>query len=156
VINRVDSSAELPHRCTVLVVDDDADVRDVLRVALTDTGYDVRTASNGRDALHLLRSTAATCMIVLDLMLPGMTAAQFRAVQLRDRSLGWIPLVVLSAAQDGAHRARALGARSFVPKPIDVDLLRRTLGQIGCRRAQMPRPPTDDRTAELAGAEPPG
>src|SRR5437762_491760 len=88
------------HRCSVLVVDDDAEVRDLLRVALSADGYHVAAVSNGRDALHHLRSQAETCIIVLDLILPVMDGAQFRTAQLRDRSLSWIPVVVMSAAVD--------------------------------------------------------
>src|SRR5689334_25346132 len=77
------------HRCSVLVVEDDPELRELLRVALTGDGYAVSTAANGRDALRHLRSTASTCIIVLDLALPVMDGRQFRAVQLRDRSLAW-------------------------------------------------------------------
>jgi CheY-like chemotaxis protein len=127
------------HRCSVLVVDDDPDVREIVRVALAADGYQVTTATDGRDALDRLRSTPHTCMIVLDLMLPAMDATRFRSAQLRDRSLAWIPIVVLSGAENGAAQARSLGARSFVRKPVDVDALRSALRHIGCRRAQMPR-----------------
>jgi len=124
------------HRCSVLVVDDDAEVRDLLRVALSGDGYHVAAVSNGRDALHHLRSHAETCIIVLDLILPLMDGAQFRTAQLRDRSLSWIPVVVMSAAVDGDRRARELGARRFVPKPIDIDEMRQALRHIGCRQAR--------------------
>jgi CheY-like chemotaxis protein len=125
-----------PHRCTVLVIDDDADVRDLLSVALTADGYYVNGASNGREALHYLRSHAETCIIVLDLALPVMDGVQFRTAQLRDRSLAWIPVVVMSAAADGASKAHDLGARRLVRKPIDLDEVRRTLRHIGCCRTR--------------------
>lgn len=124
------------HRCAVLVVDDDPDMREVLAVALRSQGYDVATVGNARDALTHLRSTPETCMIVLDLMLPGMAAARFAEVLRRDRSLAWIPVVVLSGAEDGANDARALGARVFLRKPVDVEALRRALHRIGCSRAR--------------------
>jgi CheY-like chemotaxis protein len=120
-------------------VEDDSELRDLLRVALEGDGYDVATVGNGRAALNHLRSTAGTCIIVLDLMLPVMDGRTFRAVQLRDRSLRWIPVVVLSGAVDSARDARELGARSFVRKPVDVDELRRALRHIGCCLAR-PRP----------------
>src|SRR4051794_23029570 len=89
-------AASPQHRCSVLVVEDDAELRELLRVALGADGYAVETAANGRDALRHLRSTADTCIIVLDLALPLMDGRQFRAAQLRDRSLAWIPVVLLS------------------------------------------------------------
>lgn len=123
------------HRCAVLIVDDDPELKDLLRIALAGEGYQVAHSSNGRDALMHLRSTADTCMIVLDLALPHMDGVRFRAAQLRDRSLAWIPVVVLSAAIEGPALARAMNARAFVPKPVDLDRLRAALRNIGCCRA---------------------
>ena len=124
------------HRCSVLIVDDDAEVRELLRLALSADGYHVAAVSNGRDGLHHLRSHAETCIIVLDLMLPLMDGGQFRAAQLRDRSLSWIPVVVMSAAVDADRRARELGARRFVKKPLELDQVRHALRHIGCARAR--------------------
>lgn len=124
------------HRCSVLVVDADAEVAELLRVALGGDGYAVSTAANGREALDHLRSHAETCVIVLELQLPVMDGALFRTAQLRDRSLAWIPVVAMSAAFDGARRARAIGAHDFVAKPLDLDQLRATLGRIECRQAR--------------------
>ncbi len=122
-------SASPSHRCGVLVVDDDADMRELLRVALTSEGYRVATSPNGREALHHLRSHASTCIILLDLMLPMMDGAHFRTAQLLDRSLAWIPVVVMSAAIDADRRARELGARRLVRKPLDLELLLATVGR---------------------------
>jgi CheY-like chemotaxis protein len=136
---------DISHRCSVLVVDDDVDARELLRVALTSDGYRVAGVPNGREALHYLRSHADTCIILLDLMLPVMDGAQFRHSQLRDRSLAWIPLVVMSAAVDAGRRARELGARNVISKPLDLDDVRQALRVIGCSQARARRsaaPPT--------------
>jgi CheY-like chemotaxis protein len=125
-----DAVAE-PHRCSVLVVDDDADTRELLRMALTADGYAVATASNGRDALNHLRSHAETCIVVLDLMLPGMDGVHFRTAQLHDRSLAWIPVVVMSGAVDADRQARELGARRVLRKPLHLDEVRLALRDIG-------------------------
>jgi len=135
--------APLQHRCSVLVVDDDADVRELLRVALSADGYNVATVGNGRDALHHLRSHADTCIIVLDVLLPVMDGVQFRTAQLRDRSLAWIPVVLMSALDDAARRARELGARRFIRKPLNLDEVRAVLRHIGCCQAK-PRRPSDN------------
>jgi CheY-like chemotaxis protein len=123
------------HRCSVLIVDDDAEVREMVRLALTADRYRTATAGNGRDALDYLRSTTDTCVILLNLMMPAMDGAQFRAAQLRDRSLAWIPIVVISGTVDGGQQARALGAKWFVRKPIDLDQVRQALQHIGCVRS---------------------
>src|SRR4051812_22649656 len=106
-----------PHRCSVLIVDDDADIRELLRVALGAEGYLVAGVDNGRAALNHLRSHADTCFILLDLLLPVMDGAHFRTAQLHDRSLAWIPVIVMSGATDTDRRARDLGARRVVRKP---------------------------------------
>jgi len=120
----------------VLVVDDDAEIRELLSVWLTADGYIVNGVGNGREALHYLRSHDETCIIVLDLMLPVMDGAQFRAAQLRDRSLAWIPVVVMSAADEAISAARDLGARTVLRKPFDLDEIRRALRHIGCWRTR--------------------
>jgi CheY-like chemotaxis protein len=129
-----------PHRCSVLVVDDDADTRELLRVALAADGYAVATASNGRDALDHLRSHAETCIVVLDLLLPVMDGVQFRTAQLHDRSLAWIPVVVMSGAVDADHQARELGARRVLRKPLHLDDVRLALRGIGCCQTRPRRP----------------
>ena len=124
------------HKCGVLVVDDDVDARELLTVALTSDGYRIAGVPNGREALHYLRSHADTCIILLDLMLPVMDGASFRQAQLRDRSLAWIPVVIMSAAMDADQRARDIGARRLVRKPLDLDDVRQTLRLIGCCQAR--------------------
>jgi CheY-like chemotaxis protein len=135
-------SASQSHRCSILVVDDDPEIGELLRVALTNEGYEVATVPNGREALHHLRSHADTCIILLDLMLPVMDGAHFRSAQLRDRSLAWIPLVVMSGAVDADRRARELGARRLVRKPLDLDDVKTALRYVGCCQARPRRPST--------------
>ena len=120
----------------MLVVDDDADVRELLSVALTSEGYEVATVPNGREALHYLRSHANACVILLDLMLPMMDGAHFRTAQLLDRSLAWIPVIVMSAVVDADRRARELGARRLVRKPLDLDEVNNALRFVGCCQAR--------------------
>jgi len=124
--------ASSPHRCSVLVIDDDADICEMLRIALRGDGYDVASVANGREALHHLRSPAETCVILLDLMLPVMDGTHFRAVQLHDRSLAWIPVILMSGAPDNDRRARELGARRLVKKPVDLDEVKHALRSVGC------------------------
>jgi CheY-like chemotaxis protein len=128
-----------PHRCSILLVEDEPELQDVLRVALEADGYDVAVVGNGRDALTHLRSTVSTCLIVLDLLLPVMNGRRFRSVQLQDRSLAWIPVVIVSGGIEAAREARELGAHAFVRKPVDVDELRAQIRRVGCCRAN-PRP----------------
>ena len=125
-----------PHRCSVLVVDDDAEIRELLRVALEGEDYDVACVGNGREALNHLRSHADTCIILLDLMLPVMDAADFRAAQHQDRSLAWIPVILMSGAPDSERLARELGARRLIRKPLDLDAVREALHSVDCCQAR--------------------
>ena len=68
---------------------------------------------------------------------PDHGAAQFRAAQMRDRSLAWIPVIVMSGAVDAARDAERIGARALVRKPVDLDQLRATLRQVGCLRTRL-------------------
>jgi CheY-like chemotaxis protein len=108
----------------------------MLSLALMVDGYRIAGVPNGREALHYLRSHAETCMILLDLVLPVMDGTQFRRAQLQDRSLAWIPVVIMSAAIDGDRRARELGARHFIRKPLNLDEVRHTLRLVGCCQAR--------------------
>ncbi|MEW6270756.1 MAG: response regulator [Thermodesulfobacteriota bacterium] len=81
----------------ILLVEDEEAVREVIAAVLDTEGYRVRTASNGREALDVLRGGLRPCMIILDLMMPVMDGWQFRAEQLRDPELLKIPTIVYSA-----------------------------------------------------------
>jgi CheY-like chemotaxis protein len=99
----------------ILVVDDDAAVRDTLALTLELEGYEVRTAENGLDALLALRAEGPPDAIVLDLEMPVMTGCEFRSVQLADPDLAAIPVIVLSSS------AHAVSANRRLPKPFDPD-----------------------------------
>src|SRR3954471_21213397 len=141
------SAAAAPHRCSVLIIEDEPELQSMLRVALGADGYDVAVVGNGRDALKHLRSTPTTCLIVLDLLLPVMDGRRFRSVQLRDRSLAWIPIVVVAGGGEAGREARKLGARKFTRKPIDIDQLRSVVSRVSCSESRRRR---DQRTATPA------
>jgi DNA-binding response OmpR family regulator len=105
----------------VLVVDDDALIRDTLATALLDEGYAVRVAADGQAALATLDEWTPD-LIVLDLMMPVMDGHAFRAAQ-RSSSSADIPVIVLSAAHNVQARAANLGASEVFPKPFDLGAL---------------------------------
>jgi len=107
---------------TVLVVDDDSAIRDSLADLLSDEGYHVVTAVNGAEALDQLRhlSGGRPCVILLDLMMPIMTGAQFYREKQRDPALAEIPVVVISA--DGNVQQKAIGfGGEYLAKPIRIE-----------------------------------
>jgi DNA-binding response OmpR family regulator len=106
----------------VLVVDDDALIRDTLATALGDEGYAVRVASNGRVALVTI-GTWRPDVIVLDLMMPVMDGPSFRAAQRAKAQTAQIPIIVLSATHEVHSRAAGLGAAAVFAKPFDLGAL---------------------------------
>jgi two-component system, chemotaxis family, chemotaxis protein CheY len=114
---------------SVLVVDDDADIRELLATVLEGHGYDVRTATNGQDALEKLRSKVPR-VLVLDLVMPVMDGWQLRRAMLEDQDLARIPVVVITGAvdvvPDGDLRATVLLTKPLrLPQLIDaVELAR--------------------------------
>ena len=86
-----------PETKSILVVDDDADIRHSLTEILVDEGYAALTAGNGSEALSLIRANHPPSLIVLDLMMPIMDGYEFLAEQQRDGELAHIPVVVVTA-----------------------------------------------------------
>ena len=107
---------------TVLVVDDDPDTCLLLQTYLGLAGFDVRTASNGRDALTQLAETRPS-VILLDLMMPIMDGVEFRRRQQRDIRLRDSPVVCLSARHDARQTAAQLGFTEFISKPFELEAL---------------------------------
>jgi len=106
---------------TVLVVEDDLDVRQALMEVLEEHGFPALGARDGAEALLLLaRATELPCLILLDLMMPVMDGASFREAQRRDPRLAPIPVVVLSAYRDVNEQAVGLDAVSVLMKPPSV------------------------------------
>jgi DNA-binding response OmpR family regulator len=106
----------------VLVVDDDEGLRETLGEVLTDDGFDVRGAWNGRDALEKLDDWEAD-VVILDVMMPVMDAYGFQS-SLQEQSRRVPPLILLSAAPGLTAAADELGAVGVVSKPFRLnDLL---------------------------------
>jgi CheY-like chemotaxis protein len=105
---------------SILVVDDDPDIRLSLIDTLEDEGFAVTSAAHGLDALQLLRSKGSGFdLVVLDLMMPVMNGFQFRRKQREDPDLATIPVLLLSGGNYIAEAAASIEAAGFVRKPID-------------------------------------
>ena len=104
----------------VLVVEDEDAVGDVVADVLTDEGYDVRRARNGREALNVLVGWVPQ-VILLDLMMPEMDGWAFRARQRQLATAAAVPVIVLSGAREARARAAELGAVEALSKPFDLD-----------------------------------
>ncbi len=109
------------RNCPVLIVEDDADLREMMAQLLTLEGYAAATAANGQEALEYLHSGRRPDVILLDLMMPVMDGWEFRRRQRGEEQLSELPVVVLSALDQG--RARDIGANAVLKKPLDFDRL---------------------------------
>jgi CheY-like chemotaxis protein len=106
---------------TVLVVDDDRGVRELLTRSLSFEGFDVMEAANGQDALTQLRTGRRPGVIVLDLRMPVMDGWAFRVAQRADPRIARIPVVILSGAD--AHRFQEIEAVAALEKPVSLSQL---------------------------------
>jgi signal transduction histidine kinase len=113
---------------TLLVVEDDPDIREALDGLLSTEGFRVAGCSNGREALNWLRASPKPDLILLDLMMPVMDGWQFRVAQKKDPELAAIPVLALSA--DTTAKAVAIDAEAYLKKPVDYDTLIDTIDRL--------------------------
>jgi CheY-like chemotaxis protein len=114
---------------SILLVDDDADTRMMVRDFLEEEGFLVHTAREGQHALHVLEKIDPPHLILLDYKMPVMDGKQFLAVQRRMPKVQAVPVVLLSAATrewSGAH----LEVEEVLSKPIDLEVLLLTVNRI--------------------------
>jgi signal transduction histidine kinase len=105
-----------PRRRRILLIEDDAELREAMQETLALRGHEVSSASNGRDALQRMR-LARPDLVILDLMMPVMDGWQFRAELKRDPGLADTPVVVISG--NDSATAAAVDADLYMTKPID-------------------------------------
>ena len=113
------------ERChSVLIVDDDDDIRESLSDLFLNAGYETLCAEDGKEALLLLRSASRRVdVILLDIMMPVMDGELFRWEQLADATLAHIPVIVLSATNHCAETASRLRAVGCLAKPFEIERL---------------------------------
>ncbi len=111
----------MPTTPRVLVVEDDATLRESICTVLNDAGFTSWPAENGEVALERAR-TERPCVILLDLMMPIMNGWEFRTEQLRDPALSSIPVVIMTADGRAVEKAKTLRA-DYLKKPIHVETL---------------------------------
>jgi CheY-like chemotaxis protein len=113
----------------ILVVDDDPDVRGVIREFLEPDGYEVRTAANGREAFGILRGESVD-LVLTDLVMPEREGIEI--IQEIRRCFPAVKTVAMSGALFGPYlrAAELLGAHATLSKPLNSSLLRLTLQQV--------------------------
>jgi CheY-like chemotaxis protein len=103
---------------TVLIVDDEADIRDSLGDALGDEGYTVVTAANGKEALALLPGLKRPCAIILDIIMPVMSGTDFYRAMRETPESADIPVVVSTS-----DPSRAPDRLPVLKKPVNLERL---------------------------------
>src|SRR5437764_954099 len=121
-------AADPPHSRSVLVVDDDEHMRAMCRVSLEEAGFRVLEASDGDEALALVKLEPPDA-VLLDIMMPRVSGWTVAADLLADASTDQIPIIFISARTEHTDRIRALelGAQGYVTKPFDPGTLPETI-----------------------------
>lgn len=106
---------------SILVVDDDEAVREVLKMSIEMEGYPVMTASNGKDALEILSQFPNQGLILLDLMMPVMNGWEFVEEFQKVEKYSKIPIIIISAYSERAQNITAI--QEVFPKPMNFNVL---------------------------------
>jgi CheY-like chemotaxis protein len=113
----------------ILVVDDEAAIREVIGETLELEGYRVEKASDGNEALAMLKATRPDA-IVLDLMMPGMDGWTFLNHCRKDDLCGATPILVMSAYRKLADITRELHVQACMEKPFDLDVFLKAIARL--------------------------
>lgn len=115
-------SAEAP---TVLIIDDEPDLRNGLGDIFEDEGYRVVTAADGQEGLERMRSLARPCVVLLDLIMPILSGNEAYTAMQADPALVGIPVIVMTSAPWLAPSGVLV-----MRKPIDLDRLLATVKRL--------------------------
>jgi two-component system, chemotaxis family, chemotaxis protein CheY len=113
-----------PSPTQVLIVEDDADIRETVAELLLEEGYGVQTATSGADALeHLAAATTLPDVVLLDLMMPVMDGWTFYDNLQKETRWASLPIVVISADANVHEKAARLRPVACLRKPVGIDEL---------------------------------
>ena len=116
---------------TIVVVDDESGLADILSAALLNVGYGVHTAWNGVLGLEAIAAHSPD-LVILDYTMPVLDGAGVLAAMQGSRNIASVPVVMMSAMSEAIVRERCAGFATFVRKPFELEVMlgevRRTLG----------------------------
>ena len=107
---------------TILVIDDDESMRDLLRLHLAAAGYDVEVAADAIAAGYMVLRNPPD-LIITDVNMPHLDGFEFIEALRSDKTLPRIPVIFLTSVEEGDHRGKSLGAVGYVTKPVRADKL---------------------------------
>lgn len=114
---------------TIMVIEDEPDIRFTLKEFLEFEGYNVLVAGNGLEAMGLLENMSPPNLILLDMKMPVMNGWVF-ASEFLEKHDHTSPIVVITAAADAEKRAKDINAAGWVSKPFDLDILLKKIKQL--------------------------
>ena len=107
----------------ILVVDDDADILNVITISLKDNGYDVEGTLNGEEAIKRVKVFKPD-LIFMDIVLSGTNGKEICKKLKQTKKTSLIPIILISAYKEAKEAVRECGANGFINKPFDnADLL---------------------------------
>lgn len=112
---------------TVIIIDDERDVRDALREVFEDEGYRVQVAADVREGMAVLRASTPPCVVILDLVMPVMSGIKVYAEMLADERLRNIPVLVSTS-----DPSRAPAGVLLMKKPVDLNRLLEAIKALLC------------------------
>jgi CheY-like chemotaxis protein len=126
----------------ILVVDDDPLVRELLQTVFTEGGFEVGTASNGEDALKLMRQ-GGWSVVVMDRSMPRLSGIEVLVQMRRDPGLKALPVLMCTGAGMLADAEDALkaGADDYVVKPLDLPRLQEKVVKLAAKAPAAPAAP---------------
>ena len=132
----------------ILIVDDEADIRDILQFNLENAGYNVETAASAEEALEVLSDGHS--LILLDVMMHGMSGFQMARL-LREEKNNQIPIIFLTAkdGQDDLLTGFSSGADDYIPKPFSIQEVIARVGAVLRRSASVEKPVAADSTIKV-------
>jgi len=104
----------------ILIIEDNEDIAAALNQVLSDSGYQIETATNGKEGLDHLINRELPDLILLDLFLPVMNGFEFRMRQMKIPYLSNIPIIVMSADACVGNRCKQMHLVNFLKKPFEL------------------------------------
>jgi len=106
----------------ILLVDDDPDIGEMIRIILEYDGYSVEVTERGETAESLIRKQRYD-ILIMDMLLSGLNGAEICARLKEDKTLSSIPILMISAHPNAKELCLNAGADDFIAKPFDMDVL---------------------------------
>ncbi|MBI4067654.1 response regulator [Candidatus Gottesmanbacteria bacterium] len=104
----------------ILIIDDDLEILEVIKIVLEEKGYEVTTLSDGNSLTQKLQLNIPD-LILLDIWMSGIDGPEIAKSLKSDEKTKKIPIIMISANNEGARLAKEVQAEEFLAKPFDID-----------------------------------